>query len=90
MTSELAMNTCQSCGAEIQWTRTAEGHSIPLDKVPVADGTIELVIERGQMVARVLTKPQLARLRENALPGLIPKLYTSHFSTCEAAQWRKS
>jgi hypothetical protein len=99
------MNTCRSCGAELEWALTAEGHRIPLDKVPVPDGNIVFDYERpeatevqpGQapaverrLIARVLKAPELARLREESLPGLARKLYKSHFATCpDAARYRK-
>lgn len=85
------MSQCQTCGAEIEWARTEEGHSIPLDKVPVADGNIDLVLDKGRWTARVLKKAQLEKLRAGALPGLMPKLYRSHFATCpQSDYWRRN
>jgi hypothetical protein len=100
------MNSCKSCGAELEWAVTTDGHRIPLDRVPVPDGNIifdymptgvvdvpanssEQRPER-RLVARVLSAKQLERLRADALPGLTPKLYKSHFATCpDAARYRK-
>jgi hypothetical protein len=100
------MNVCKSCGAELEWAITTEGHRIPLDRVPVPDGNIifdyaeptgAVEVQPGQapaverrLVARVLNAKQLERLRGDALPGLTPKLYKSHFATCpDAARYRK-
>jgi hypothetical protein len=100
------MSECKSCGAELEWARTVEGHRIPLDKVPVPDGNILFDYmptgavdvpacsseQRPEMrlVARVLTAKELERLRDDALPGLTPRLYKSHFATCpDAARYRK-
>jgi hypothetical protein len=98
-------DVCKSCGAELEWAITTEGHRIPLDKVPVPDGNIVFDYEPGgattvlpgqvpvterHLVARVLTKPQLERLRGEALPGLEVRLYKSHFATCpDAKNFRK-
>jgi hypothetical protein len=98
-------DVCKSCGAELEWAITTEGNRIPLDRVPVPDGNIifdyeatgattvrpgEAPAVERRLVARVLTKTQLARLRGEALPGLEPRLYKSHFATCpDAAKYRK-
>lgn len=95
---------CRTCGAEIFWAITTEGHRIPLDAAPVPDGNIVLdyeptgavEVQPGQapaverrLVARVLSGPQLART-DDALPGLARKRYKSHFATCpDAAKYRK-
>ena len=99
------MAECKSCGAEIEWALTPEGHRIPIDKVPVPDGNIvydyeptgAVEVQPGQppaverrLVARVLTAQQLARVKGDALPGLAVRLYKSHFATCpDAAKHRK-
>lgn len=102
----MSAGVCKSCGAELEWARTTEGHSIPLDRVPVPDGNIIFDYEptgavdvpacsseqrpERRLVARVLTAVQLERMRADALPGLTPKLYKSHFATCpDAAKYRK-
>jgi hypothetical protein len=86
-------DTCKSCGAELEWARTPDGHRIPLNRVPVPDGNILFDYEQTgarRLVARVLTKAELERIRGDALPGLAPKLYKSHFATCpDAARWKK-
>lgn len=99
------MSECKSCGAEIEWALTPEGNRIPIDKVPVTDGNIifdyeptgAVEVQPGEppaverrLVARVLTGPQLVKLRGDALPGLSVRLYKSHFATCpDAARYRK-
>jgi len=34
--------SCRSCGAPILWARSTRGRMVPLDREPVADGTIIL------------------------------------------------
>ena len=42
------MSECRSCGAEIEWAKTAAGKRIPLDAESVIEGNIEL--SEGGMV----------------------------------------
>jgi hypothetical protein len=39
---------CKSCGAKIEWHRTAAGKAMPLDAVPNELGTIEVECEDGK------------------------------------------
>lgn len=83
------MNTdrCRSCRAEIIWTETNTGKSMPVDATPTKDGNIILGM-RHQLVplAMVQTVQQLERLRAKD-----ELLYVSHFVTCpQSKRWRKT
>jgi hypothetical protein len=66
--------------AEIKWVRTAEGHSIPLDKAPIVDGNIELILElRTNGGVRPDQTAACEGYARTLCLCLIPTLYKSHF-----------
>jgi hypothetical protein len=78
---------CRSCGAQIIWTETITGKSMPVDEQPTKDGNIILGM-RWQKVplAHVQTRQSLERLRAKG-----ELLFISHFVTCpQRAKWRKA
>jgi hypothetical protein len=76
------MPTCRSCGAEIQWVRTAKG-AMPLDAEPTERGNI--VVHRADQIT-VYPSAEIA-----AAAGVRPEdLRISHFATCpESGAWRR-
>ncbi|MGH3476019.1 MAG: hypothetical protein ACRDQD_04190 [Nocardioidaceae bacterium] len=75
------MSTCRSCGAPIQWAKTAMGKAMPLDAEPSPNGNVHL---HGD-VAVVLVADDIGRVRATGA-----RLYLSHFVTCPDAQkWRR-
>lgn len=88
---------CRSCSAEILWcqvldergavTRRPDGtpKAIPVDFAPVENGNVQVFDRDGAIVARVLSRPEVA-----ALPAGT-RLRVSHFATCKQAdEWRKA
>lgn len=70
---------CKSCGAEIEWVKTSNGKSMPVDKIPSQDGNIMV---RPSGVAEVLSQRDRRMVRT--------LLHTSHFASCpHAKQHRK-
>jgi len=82
---------CRSCGAAILWVKTESGRRMPLDFVPVEDGSI--IVRMGQAMnqetAHIETKEE-TELRLQAKEPAARTAYVSHFVTCpDAAKWRK-
>ena len=76
----VSMAKCESCGAEINWTRMMSGTTLPLDPLPSADGVIQL-LSSGH--ARVIPTED----REHFKHVL---RYHSHYATCPVlAEQRK-
>ena len=73
---------CRSCKASIVWARsTATDQPMPVDYNADAErGTVQLFVDRGQLVAAVLADRQLTGARAAGIP-----LRTSHFATCPHA-----
>ncbi len=87
---------CRSCGADVLWcqvldergavARRPDGRpkAIPVDYAPVENGNVQVFDRDGAIVARVLSRGEVA-----ALPAGT-KLRVSHFSSCpQASEWRK-
>lgn len=75
------MRRCRSCGAAIEWARTANDRAMPLDAEPNADGNV--VIRDG--VAHVLGPMELLVL------GADEVLRMPHHATCpNADDWKRS
>ena len=73
------MSTCRSCGAEVIWTVTEAGKSMPVDASAMATGNLVLERENGVVRSHV----------ENMMDDPDEPRFTSHFVTCpEADQWR--
>lgn len=73
------MSACSKCGKPVTWVYTEAGKKMPLDPLPVEDGTIVYAGDGPDRV-RVLKKADqddlfLARLQR----------YKSHFATCPKA-----
>ncbi len=86
---------CRSCGADLLWcqlldergavSRRPDGRpkAIPVDFAPVENGNVQVFDREGAIVARVLSRGEVA-----ALPAET-KLRVSHFSSCpQADKWR--
>lgn len=65
------MARCAACQAEIIWSRTTKGKSMPLDKIPVFGGNVDL--DRN-LIARVVGSDMAVRR------------YVSHFVSCPEAR----
>jgi hypothetical protein len=77
--------TCRSCGAAIRWATTASGKRMPLDRDPVDDGNLALIIDVGLDVVAVPVAPRQALLDDDG------RRFVSHYATCpDAEQWRRS
>lgn len=76
---------CRSCQAEVDWARTPDGKTMPLDRASAGslDGNLAVRrLEDGTLAARPLV------LGEEPGPG--EKRGISHFASCQdAAKWRK-
>lgn len=68
---------CRGCNAEMIWTVTEGGRTMPVDKEPHPEGTIRLREHNGTYFSKVL-KADEARTHQGPL-------YRSHFATCENA-----
>lgn len=77
------MTRCRSCDADILWVTMADsGKHAPLDAEPTEKGNIELSIEEGKPVGRVVD-PNADRL-------FPVELHLSHFATCpQSSDWRR-
>ncbi|WP_156960500.1 hypothetical protein [Amycolatopsis taiwanensis] len=77
---------CRTCKASIVWAVSAKtGTSMPIDYSPSPKGNVLLQMDRGQLVAAVLTARQLAGARANGA-----QLRTEHHATCpDAAMYRR-
>ncbi|WP_052372818.1 hypothetical protein [Amycolatopsis taiwanensis] len=73
---------CRSCRASIVWAVSAKtGNQMPVDYNPnPAKGNVLLQLDRGQLVAAVLTDRQLAGARAAGTD-----LRTEHHATCPDA-----
>ncbi len=73
---------CRSCPASIVWAVSATtGSKMPVDYSPdAAKGNVLLQLDRGQLVAAVLTGPRLAGARDAGA-----ELRTAHHTTCPNA-----
>ncbi|WP_435070432.1 hypothetical protein [Amycolatopsis thermoflava] len=72
---------CRSCPATIVWAVSSNGENIPVDyNADPAKGNVLLQLDRGQLVAGVLTGPKLAAARAAGA-----ELRTAHFATCPNA-----
>ena len=77
------MAICKSCGAEILWAKTPNGRMMPLDMQPTPTGNIRLLSDG---TCEVLTKDDLDGIDEKcSLGSYVPRLHTSHFSSCPGA-----
>jgi hypothetical protein len=80
------MSNCRSCGAEVIWTSTRGGKTMPVDAEPHPDGTVALTydpLHDGIVVAEVLG-PLEAMASDDPL-------HRSHFATCpHADDWRRT
>lgn len=76
-------SVCRSCHEPVKWVTMADsGKANPLDAVPVENGNIEVSLEEGREVGRVVPSKE-----DRLFP--VP-LFTSHFVTCpQAKDWRK-
>jgi len=71
--------SCRSCGAPILWARSTRGRMVPLDREPVADGTIILGADDVAFVLGPADEPIAGTPR-----------YHSHFATCpDADKYRR-
>lgn len=77
------MSNCRSCAAPIQWVRTPEGRTMPLDPLPVEDGNLALM-QGDPIIAVPVAKHELL-IDDDGLR------YVSHFASCPdaAGQHRK-
>lgn len=77
------MPECRSCAAPVRWvTMEPSGKANPLDAEPVENGNIEVYVDKGQEMGRVVD-PNEGRL-------FATLLYVSHFSTCpQSSDWRR-
>lgn len=73
---------CKSCKASIVWAVSSKtGTPMPVNYSPdAARGNVLVAVDRGQLVAAVLTGAQLAGARATGT-----QLRTAHFSTCPKA-----
>lgn len=65
---------CKSCSANVQWVKTENGKSMPIDEKPSPDGNI---IRLDSGLYHVLKKDEMRQPNKT--------LYISHFATCPAA-----
>lgn len=71
---------CKSCGAEIIWARTSNGHAMPLNAKPTKVITLERPAGNTPG-ARIVGDTPIAHIADG---------YTSHFANCpQADDWRK-
>lgn len=80
-------NVCRSCGAEIVWTVTDSGASMPLNPEPVEGGNI---VFRPQVTLPGFgADPQVEYIAPADVTDPRPR-YVSHFATCpDARSWSK-
>lgn len=82
--------TCRGCGAEIEWIKTKNGASMPVNpgyvEIDIAGAKIMTIVtdegkvESGSPINRVTLFP----------PEMVAKGRISHFSTCpQASRYRK-
>jgi hypothetical protein len=86
------VSTCRSCGAPVEWVRTTEGRTMPLDPDPRLDGNLERTGSRSR--TRQGTEVDVVRVvptGDEPLPGIDPPdRFVSHFATCpHADRWRR-
>lgn len=80
--------TCSSCRAPIYWAQTESGRSLPVDVDLSPDGNVRLFDRQGAVVALVLGRHEIERLRAAGATDL--KLRKAHWATCpNAAQHRR-
>ena len=86
------MSRCRSCDAEIIWTSTPTGKSMPLDANPNPDGNVELSCDRsGEHPRRKPVATVLAGMFLEEARSAGRELYMPHHATCPQGQaWRKS
>ena len=72
------MSRCKSCKAEIHWTKTSKGRSMPMNAEPDPEGL--WIIEKGRDDALLI----------RVVPdGWTGNRHTTHFATCPNAKgWR--
>ncbi len=80
------MSYCKSCGAEIDWMRTEEGHYIPVDPDPVfvieGEGQEQFYTEEEGVLAGRLARPEEVQTREQKMNT--PLGFVPHWRTCRA------
>lgn len=78
---------CSTCGAEMIWTISPKGRSMPVDAAPADHGTtlyhLQLITE-GQHLG------QLQAVKVDLLTGEKRATYVSHFETCPDARQHSS
>lgn len=76
---------CRSCQAQVDWAKTPDGKSMPLDRASAGHPDGNLAVQRlpdGTLAVRPLV------LGEEPQPGETRGI--SHFASCrDAAGWRK-
>lgn len=76
------MTKCRSCGATIEWVRTVDGNSMPIDWPHSPVGNLRR--EAWPSNIKLPTVYVLTPLEVAAAKG--EPLYLSHFATCPNAQ----
>jgi hypothetical protein len=77
------VSTCRSCGAEIVWAFTPEGHRMPVDAEPVDGGNV--VLSPASSPGQAPTATVVGRRVQASLFGDDGPRYVSHFATCPNA-----
>ncbi len=76
------MSTCRGCGAPLDWIRTAEGRSMPVDPEPVfvieGEGKDRFITDEGEVITGRRALPAEER-RE------FPVAFVPHWKTCPSA-----
>lgn len=71
------MSSCRTCHAEIEWVRTPEGRTMPIDPEPAEDGNLALIA--GDPIIAVPVAANELLVDDDGLR------YKSHFATCPQA-----
>lgn len=85
-------STCRSCGAPIRWVRLPSGKALPIDPVPVPDGTVVVHAdgERAAVVSDATMEALAIELGTEGMEAMARLRYRSHFASCpNAASHRK-
>ena len=76
------MSLCRGCGAPLEWIRTTEGRSMPVDPEPVfvieGQGTDSFITDEGEVITGRRARPEEER-RD------LPVAFVPHWKTGPAA-----
>lgn len=79
------MGICRNCGAEIEWMRTPEGCTIPVDPEPVFiignEGQDRFYTEEEGVLVGRRAEPEEVRTREQK--SSTPLGFVPHWNTCQ-------